>query len=160
MVEPLLPNIPFSPGVLGQRFGQFFGAQTILSNLTVANGALISFVDPKGLTGWQTLVLSANWSAAGFASVGYRKDAMGFVHLRGVLIVGAGATNPAATMPVGYRPAQDTYLAALAGAGSIALGTTLGMKELSVTSATGAIAGNVATNDYVMLDGITWLGEV
>jgi len=104
--------------------------------------------------------LSANWSGAGFSVPGYRKDALGFVHLRGVVIVGSGAANPLATMPAGYRPAQDTYLAALAGVGSIALGSTLGMKELSVTSSTGAIAGSVATNDNVMLDGLTWLAEV
>lgn len=126
----------------------------------VADSAQTLGVKWAGETAWTTLSLNANWSAAGFSVVGYRKDALGFVHLRGVLIVGAGAANPAATMPAGYRPAQDTYLPALAGVGSIALGATLGMKELSVTSATGDIAGNVATNDYVMLDGLTWLGEV
>jgi hypothetical protein len=47
MVEPLLP-IFNGPGVLGQRFGQFFGAQTILSNLTVANGATITIADGSG----------------------------------------------------------------------------------------------------------------
>src|SRR5260370_38054665 len=47
MVEPLLP-IFNGPGVLGQRFGQFFGAQTLLSNLTVANGATITIADNAG----------------------------------------------------------------------------------------------------------------
>jgi hypothetical protein len=47
MVEALLP-IFNGPGVLGQRFGQFFGAQTLLSNLTVANGATIVILDPAG----------------------------------------------------------------------------------------------------------------
>jgi hypothetical protein len=47
MVEPLLP-IFNGPGVLGQRFGQFFGSQTLLSNLTVANGAGITLVPSSG----------------------------------------------------------------------------------------------------------------
>lgn len=112
-----------------------------------------------GETAWTNLTLSANWTAAGFSVPGYRKDALGFVHLRGVVIVGAGAANPLATMPAGYRPAQDTYVPTLAGAGGISLGTALGMKELSITSSTGAIAGAVAMNDYVMVDGLTWLAE-
>jgi hypothetical protein len=113
-----------------------------------------------GDTAWTNLTLSANWSGAGFSVPGYRKDALGFVHLRGVVIVGAGAANPLATMPAGYRPSQDTYVPTLAGASGISLGSTLGMKELSIATATGQIAGSVAVNDYVMLDGLTWLGEV
>lgn len=47
-LQPLLPDIPHQPGVLGQRFGQFFGAQTIFSGLSVANGATLTFYDSSG----------------------------------------------------------------------------------------------------------------
>lgn len=50
MVQPLLPNIPTGPGILGQRFGQFFGAQTLFSNLTVTNGAGINIIPANGNT--------------------------------------------------------------------------------------------------------------
>lgn len=46
--QPLLPDIPNQPGAYAQRFGQFFGPQTILSNLTVGNGASINLIPAAG----------------------------------------------------------------------------------------------------------------
>lgn len=54
MVEALIP-IFNGVGALATRFGQFFGPQTILSNLTVANGATITILDGAG----DILVLTA-----------------------------------------------------------------------------------------------------
>jgi hypothetical protein len=57
--------------------------------------------------GWATPTLSTGWSAAGgvFAAPSYRRDALGYVHLRGTLASAAGLTGTIYTLPAGFRPA-------------------------------------------------------
>lgn len=167
MVEALVP-IFNGPGVLGQRFGQFFGPQTILSNLTVANGATIVITDGTntvtiqasgGTTSprWIVPTLNANWSAYGPSPVGYMKDAMGWVHLRGVAINGAGAVNPAFTLPTGFRPSAEVNTGTCAGNG----GSFGAMSAASVlVSTNGDVQVDVpAANYYSFLTAVTFLAE-
>jgi hypothetical protein len=61
--------------------------------------------EPGFLNTWTNF--GGTWSKAGFF-----KDGLGFVHLKGTISAGAtGNGNPAFTLPVGYRPADDLFTA-------------------------------------------------
>lgn len=83
----------------------------------------------------------------------FRKDAQGYVHMRGLIALGT-ASATAFTMPMGYRPARSEMFSTFAGAAVTrsdvnSNGTFVAMAQI----ATGA------TNAYVSLSGITYLAE-
>lgn len=85
---------------------------------------------------------------AGYHSAGYLRDAVGFVHLRGVIKLGS-LNNYAFYLPAGYRPAANVLAPAIAGTGA----TTITIQTdggLYVSGPAGA------TNASVTLDGITY----
>jgi hypothetical protein len=106
-----------------------------------------------GETAWTTPTLNANWTQ-GTPPLRYRKDALGFVHLQGEIQVLAGATNPFSNFPAGYRPGVTSYFPVTGGpAGSFVL------RQVGIGN-TGDFVGNgLATNDFLIFDGVTWLAE-
>ena len=61
---------------------------------------------------WQAPTLLNSWVnyAGTFATVGYMKDTLGFVHLKGVIKTGTTTIGTVLfTLPAGYRPAEDSY---------------------------------------------------
>jgi hypothetical protein len=55
-------------------------------------------------TAWIAATLGNGWvNVGGYATAGYMKDPLGFVHLKGVIGTGASGTT-AFTLPAGYRP--------------------------------------------------------
>jgi hypothetical protein len=102
---------------------------------------------------WLVPTLAANWSQSALP-FRYRKDAFGVVRFMGEVQVLAGATNPLTTLPAGYRPKQDSFFAATGGAAG-----TFSLRQVEVDAA-GTIKGNgLATNDFLIFDGITFLAE-
>ena len=74
---------------------------------------------------WQTATLQNGWVGFGTPypnNVGYMKDSLGFVHIRGLAKSGTATTNTVIfTLPAGYRPAFDLYIVtAIAGAWGVA----------------------------------------
>jgi hypothetical protein len=70
--------------------------------------------NPAPLLGsaWIAPTLLNSWTnfGGGYQTVGYLKDPMGFVHLKGVLLGGSGASNTTVfTLPTGYRPGAHTH---------------------------------------------------
>lgn len=95
----------------------------------------------------------ANYDAATFNSCAYRKDAMGYVHLRGLVKTGASATT-IFTLPVGYRPARQQLVSTVA----YTTGMILGRIDIFPNGNVGG-AGSVTGNTYTTLDNITFLAE-
>lgn len=103
---------------------------------------------------WVTVSLTANWSQHPSFPLRYRKDAFGVVRLQGEIQVLAGATNPLTTLPAGYRPGIDSFFPATGGAAG-----TFSLRQVEIDAA-GTIKGNgLATNDYLIFDGISFLSE-
>ena len=77
------------------------GAAT--GTLTIADGRLVQppWIAPTLLNAWVNYGL-------GYATAGYMKDSMGFVHIKGLIKGGVVTTNTVIlTLPVGYRPAEN-----------------------------------------------------
>jgi F5/8 type C domain len=104
-----------------------------------------------GDTAWTAPTLLNGWVNFGspFNNVGFRKDALGFVHLRGEMKSGTIGAVPAFTLPVGYRLTAQEQFASLS-AGGMANITILANGNVQVPS------GN---NGDVSLSGITFLAE-
>lgn len=68
---------------------------------------------------WIAPTLINSWvnNGGGFETVGYLKDALGFVHLRGVITTGLTSTI-AFVLPAGYRPGATTFSAVAIGSGA------------------------------------------
>jgi hypothetical protein len=84
-----------------------FWAHYLGPAISVPNNAaaLASMVTPD--PAWIAPTLLNSWAnyGAGFMGVGYRKDMMGYVHLRGLISGGSPLTSNMFILPVGYRPA-------------------------------------------------------
>lgn len=85
-----------------------------------ANRAAV--LSTAGDAGWTTCTLQNAFThyADPWGPAQYRKDALGYVHLRG-LVQGGSAGAVVFTLPVGYRPARNWVLAAITTAGPIQL---------------------------------------
>jgi phage minor structural protein len=100
--------------------------------------------------GWIAPTLLNGWVnfGSGYETAGYYKDALGFIHLKGV--IKSGTMGAAAfTLPVGYRPSyKKMFIVPTAG----------GAGRVDVDTSGNVIVVNYgsATNGYVSLDGITF----
>jgi hypothetical protein len=99
---------------------------------------------------WLTPTLGNSWVDFGGAlgTIRYRKDAEGFVHLRGVMKTGTINTT-AFTLPAGYRPAADTRFACVSN-------NAFGVCSIS---GAGVVNPSVGSNVSFSLDGITFKAE-
>jgi hypothetical protein len=100
---------------------------------------------------WQVPTLAGSWTnyGSGYNPAGYRKDASGFVHLRG-LVTGGSAVSTIFTLPVGYRPAYRNLfmVQSVSAVGRVDVATN-GVVEDQISAGSG----------WVSLDGITFLAE-
>jgi hypothetical protein len=119
------------------------------------------FVGPVGYiaTGdalWTDATLAGAWTSnttsAAYPNVGFRKDASGVVHFRGMATTGAAALI--FTLPSGYRPDHDVWLPTVDGSG--ANGIFIKASDGTVQTAVNAdgTGGSGATN--LRLDGLTF----
>lgn len=98
---------------------------------------------------WHNPTLQNGWVnfGSGFQSVGYMKDSLGFVHLRGV--VKSGTVDQAIfTLPAGYRPIATVYSLNANGASSYT-----GIVNVSPT---GVVKNDTGTNAYQSLDNVVF----
>lgn len=107
---------------------------------------------------WHAPTFANSWINynAGFAPAGYRKDAAGYVRLRGLVASGTMSTA-IFTLPVGSRPGYTLIFTAHAGGGLARIDVQASGPVIvaGYVNATGAV-GN---NGYVSLEGITFLAE-
>jgi len=98
------------------------------------------------------VVFEAGWQNFGgeFPPAGYYKDRDGFVHLRGVVKLGAVYTI-VFTLPPGYRPAYRSTFACVTGS------NTIGRVDVNADGWVVPIDGNM---DFVSLDGISFKAEL
>lgn len=96
---------------------------------------------------WIAPTLSGSWVnyGSGFATAGYMKDSMGFVHMKGLIKSG---TSTAFTLPAGYRPVETQNFATMAN-------NLFGFAEVR---ADGAVTP-VGSNAYFSLDTIHFKAE-
>ena len=99
---------------------------------------------------WKVPTMQNSWINYGSTSdtIGYMKDTMGFVHLKGSIKNGTAITM--FTLPAGYRPLLDKYVVFTTDSGA----TTAFIKP---TGATGILT--LGANSYVSLDGIIFKAE-
>lgn len=98
----------------------------------------------KAQEAWQTPTLTNGWvEYSASYPVRYRKDDFGIVHMSGIIKSGTGVPL---TLPVGYRPAQTTFLAINAGA-------TFGLLYISTDGAMQITAGG---NTQISLQDISF----
>lgn len=98
---------------------------------------------------WIAPTLQNSWAQqSGYAPVGYTKDAMGFVRLRGALISGT-APNTMFTLPVGFRPSETVILSTASAAGFCRI----------TVNTNGTVVPSVAPSNNAGLDGAAfWVG--
>ncbi|WP_434352396.1 hypothetical protein [Trichococcus flocculiformis] len=97
---------------------------------------------------WITPTLTNGWiQKAGFMPIGYMKDELGFVHIRG-MVDGTGAVSgsTAFTLPVGYRPLSSTYC----------IGNGSGVFASVPIATDGTVKITSAQIGWVSLEGITF----
>ena len=99
---------------------------------------------PAFLNGWLNYDVTYN-------SAAFRKDALGYVHLKG-LVRSGGVGSDIFVLPVGYRPALRAIFAGL-NASNNAVG------RIDVLP-TGNISPQLTSNSWVSLEGITFKAEL
>jgi hypothetical protein len=99
---------------------------------------------------WIAPTLLNSWVnyGGGYETVGYMKDSLGFVHLKGLVKTGTIGLK-FFTLPVGYRPAAVCIFA-------VASYALFGDVYVSVT---GDVTANVGSSNWVSLAGITFKAE-
>lgn len=146
------------------------GATTIAQTLTVkstthmtgatmdsgfiTNGALSSSSVSTDSGSWTAVTFQNSWtnySTPTWAPAAYYKDAMGFVHLKGLIANGTlGST--AFTLPAGFRPANARLFGPITG------GNTIGRIDINTNGT--VVIQNVGTpQTWVTLEGITFQAE-
>jgi len=102
---------------------------------------------PVGDANWTAPTFQNSWVNYGdiYETAGYIKDALGFVHIRGLVKSGTANTT-IFTLPVGYRPNKSEIFTVMA---------NQAICRLEV-SANGTVAHSVGTNAWVSLAGITF----
>lgn len=99
---------------------------------------------------WQVPTLLNGWANYGgtATTVGYMKDSMGFVHLKGLVKSGTLGTN-VFVLPPGYRPAAYNRVAVIASG-------TYGNLDID---ASGNVLIASGSTTFTGLDGATFLAE-
>lgn len=139
--------MPGSPTPAHQAFpAQLAGIEQRLAQLEVWVRMLAT--QPAS---WQTPALEHSWVnyGEGWLAARYVKDALGFVHLAG--LIKSGEVNKSAfILPAGYRPTEKLLFGTVS---KEAVG------EVEVDSVGGVTPISPSTNAWVSLNGITFLAE-
>lgn len=121
------------------------------------NGNTWPLAQAQSDTGWiaPTLLNSwVNYDTSAWQGAGYRLDAQGFVHLKGLVKSGTAGSNPIFTLPAGYRPALRCIFSCT---GNV---TTEGWVRVDVLPNGQVLVTNPGgTYQYLSLDGLCWLAE-
>lgn len=117
-------------------------------------------------SGWRTFSYSNGWRSyngggdANWGTAGYYRDALGFVHFRGLLDKNGGnfvAAELMLTLPAGFRPAQSAMYSPRMSGGA---GENNGRCDLTTAGQFVLVAGGTANPvGFVALDGITFRAE-
>ena len=101
--------------------------------------------------GWTAPTLLNSWVdyGSGFNPSGYLKDALGFVHLRGLIKSGTAPTSIFFVLPVGYRPLYTNLYNVHAGGAN-------GRVDIDAAGNVYIQSYNGGNNGYISLDGITF----
>lgn len=127
------PNTVVRAAEVNANFGELTAA------LPAYNTCNIAWIAPTLTSSW------ANYHAD-YNSAGYWKDALGFVHLKGLLNLGTiGASM--FTLPTGYRPAKRELFIAATSSNSYGRCDVL---------ADGTVVPVAGSNSWFSLDGITF----
>lgn len=112
-----------------------------------------SVPDPTGTNGnWQDVTFENLWANFGGTSVQYMKDALGFVHMRGLAASGTVGAN-ICTLPSGFRPSAEQRFASISNNGS---GFVLGAARVLTTGAVVCLFGG---NASFSLDGVIFYAD-
>jgi hypothetical protein len=143
----------------GLRIGYIItGATTIAAATSILQTGFDSLYNPMyppsptfSANPWLTPSYTNSWVnfGSGFATGGYMKDRLGFVHLNGLISTGTIGTA-AFTLPVGYRPALTQDL------GTISNNAT---GVVQVTN-TGVVTPSTGSSTWVSLCGLTYRAEL
>jgi hypothetical protein len=127
--------------------------ETNIANLEAENADLTARLDAlEAQEVWQSAVLENGWEDYGssFTAARYYRDALGVVHLQGLVRYGTVGTNIAVfTLPEGYRPYRTHNFSVVAGAGD-------GRIQITTDGIVSLVRGS---STYVALDGITFRQE-
>jgi hypothetical protein len=133
----------------GALIARHYAALSIGTAALAANGVTAAKMEVQ--QAWQAPSLLNSWVnyGSGFDTVGYMKDSLGFVHVRGFIKSGATAAGTIIfNLPVGYRPESSTYATCSASPGS-----TMAAVELNSSGDVKYVAGN---NTYMGLGHIVF----
>lgn len=117
-------------------------------------GSDLKAVTKADMQGWFVVLEFLNsWVNYGglYEDCGYCKDALGFVHIRGLLKSGV-LGQPAFQLPIGFRPYGDLMFPSVQSTGSIVIGWVLVKPNGNVMVGGGG-------NTYATLDGIVFYAK-
>lgn len=121
-------------------------------NANFAEFSSKGFVTPS--SDWIAPTFQNSWVNYGsWATGAYRIDAMGYVHLKGLLKSGTlGANTPMFTLPIGFRPkaSEDLILTGL---------SNNAVARINIRGSTGFVCCEVGNNIWVSIDGLTFKAE-
>lgn len=101
---------------------------------------------------WTALPFGATWSnVGGYTPASFRKDSVGQVLLKGLIVSTSTATTQIGTVPVGYRPTTQRLTCALSGGGA----STPARVDIYANGQIWYVNGGAPTN-FVSLDGLSW----
>jgi hypothetical protein len=106
-------------------------------------------------TNWVAVTFTNSWVnyGSGYDTCGYYKDALGFVHLKGLVKSGSLGTS-VFTLPAGYRPATDKIFVTI-GSND---GSNHALGRVTVNDS-GTVVVTLAGTSFTSLEGITFKAE-
>lgn len=111
-------------------------------------------------TAWATPTLSGSVTdyGSGFGGPRYFKDALGIVHMKGVLKATAtiGSLGTLFTLPVGFRPAETLVFQVACGIGFSNLDKRLDIETTGIAYLNGT---TLANGDWVSIASVSYLAE-
>ncbi len=124
------------------------GDRVLILNMGLSGANLLVIAPLTYATDWIVPTLAGSWVTydGTYNIEGYRKDAEGYVHLKGLVKSGTGTIF---TLPVGFRPSRRQLLGTIS---NNAIG------RIDVTP-TGTVSMSTGVTNWISLDGLTFKAE-